>query len=1489
MKQRLEFFTCYLEGDQLRKSLIIIFAILSSFLFSFWFVQSQHRAQSLSENQRERGVSDAMGALDFWTRARAYPDNDIPPDKYYRSYVTSKSLFKKLAQARSLAASDSAWTSIGPLSSSYSGNQISSDSRGRTLSVAVNPLNSSTLYCGSASGGLWRSHTSGLSGDWQRIELGFPALGISAISIDPIDTNIIYIGTGEVYGYKTALGGLNVRTTRGSYGIGILKSTDNGISWAKSLDWTYNQERGIQEIKMNPLNHKTLFAATTEGLYRTRDAGMTWTQVQTVLMTTDILFNGSDTTKMLAACGNFNSTDYGIYRSTDAGSNWTRIADAVSEYSGKARLESFGANNNIVFASVADSTTGVGALYKSSDFGITWTLLHSYPVNSSLFQVQGWYSHFIAVHPTDVNQIVHASVNMVKSTDGGSSFFDASGYYSDNHNYAHDPLNPNVLYVVCDNGIYRSTDFGTNFNDVGAGILTLQFYNGFSCSSTDVNVALGQVQDHIPGFLFAGSSAWRRPSGTDEVGWTAIDQTNDYEMYVLQRYGGALYKSTNRGASFSSVAGFSQGGFNSPFVVSPSSPNVIYTGTVNIYKSTNAGSTFSTLSGGLPGDGTPALSMGIASNDPNIVFVGYVPNVTAGLRIFRTSDGGNTWVNVTGGMPNRYPLDISINPKNSRTVYAVFGGFGSGHIFKSFDRGDNWADISGSLPNVPTGAVLVDPIDTNNVYVGNDIGVYVSTNGGNSWADFSDGLPEAVIVSDLTVSLSARLLRAATHGSGVYERQLAPANIFDYQARSLQSPSDGEVVAVGSTISSISATFKDIGLQTPTDSFNTVYRIKRGATEFFSDTQRVEGLGYGEVKQVTFQGSFSPPDTGMYTLEAISLAADQYSNNDTIIGTLRAVTPGPITYSMINKQSCSYSDIIGGTLAAPGDDNQTVVALPFAFQFDGHQYDSVQISTNGWLEFGTGSRGSQFGISTSAQLSSAAANGTLFTTARPTKALGVWWEDLNVDGSASLSYQTTGTTPNRTFTVQWKNVLAYHVNSTTRINFQAELFEGSNLIEYHYGPVVAGTFPSGPDVGAMRGLKDYVGGDFHYYDMVLGRSGSVNEGISTLTPLANWPGPDSCFRLAVGQSVPVVSLTGRWNLISVPVGRTDNTVAAIFPTAIQGTTYEYNGAYLQRDTLVPGKGYWTKFPSSSSMPLSGTPMTDLMISLVQGWNLIGSVDHDVLAPSGGNISSNVYEYANGYRATTVIHPGKGYWVKASSPGSVLLGPLENPPLTSNNFDAFDVIEVRDKSGNSQSLYITENVSGRDVLDSFELPPTPPSGGFDVRFASQHILEAYPQDLKQAIEFIVSVSSADYPLQITRDIINRKEIKLIIEEVSAGKIIASHVLEKNQPVIINRPGENIFLLKIERDASLPTTYALRQNYPNPFNPITKISFDVPENIFLSLKVYDLNGREVMKLAEGLFAQGSYAVNADFSSFASGVYFYRLQAGNFSSLKKMVFIK
>jgi photosystem II stability/assembly factor-like uncharacterized protein len=747
--------------------LFVLLSVLIVSLFLFYLA-------SIIPVQKPEKISGAMNALDFWVMQRAYPEKTIPDNKYYAAYEYSKqNLHKDFDNPLT-----SPWRDIGP-----------KNNGGRTISILINPVNPNTIYVGSASGGLWRSYSGGIGVTaWQYINTSFPVLGVGAIAMNPQDTNTIYIGTGEVYGYQNSIGGLTIRTTRGSYGIGILKTTNNGNSWIKVLDWSYNQKRGVQVIKLNPLNPNVVWAGTTEGIFKSNNGGNNWTQISNVLMVTDILIHPTDTSKVLMACGNLGSEGTGLYKSMNSGLNWVQMGDGLPvSWGGKALFHYCRTIPNVVFASVGVGYNAGSYLCKSTNFGNNWIISST----ADYASYQGWYSHYVVVHPNDTSQILTAGIDIWKSTDGGTNLIQKSNWaaiyqgrvpiggpegtsycaYADQHAFAIHPTNPNIVYLVNDGGVFRTTDFGESYTGINGNYQTTQFYNGFSSSTTDSLFAIGGLQDNST-CIYDGQPAWLiRKIGGDGCG-TAINKNNDSIVYGSYQYL-SLMISHDRGNNFTSlgIGGGGTAGFLSPYILGINNPNIMYASKTYVFKSTDGGSTFAVINGGLSLDGNPTLSMGISYSNHNKLYICTAP-VYYRSGLFRTTNGGENFVNITGNLPDRYPVDIVVDPQNDSKVYVALSGFGSSHLYKSTNSGDNWIDIGTGLPDVPTSAILIDPLFSDHIYIGNDLGVYLSTNGGLNWSEYSTGLPSASIIMDLSLVPTSRELRAATHGNGVYTRKL---------------------------------------------------------------------------------------------------------------------------------------------------------------------------------------------------------------------------------------------------------------------------------------------------------------------------------------------------------------------------------------------------------------------------------------------------------------------------------------------------------------------------------------------------------------------------------------------------------------------------------------------------------------------------------------------------------------------------------------------
>jgi hypothetical protein len=613
-------------------------------------------------------------------------------------------------------------------------------------------------------------------------------LGVSTIAIDPGNPDVMYIGTGEGYSYEGSDGGEVNRLTRGSYGIGILKTQDGGVSWTHSLDWTYNQSRGVWMIQIDPTNTGRLYAATTEGVYKSVDAGGSWSLVNPVPMATDVRIQPGTPSVVWAAHGNFGTTGHGIYRSTNSGQNWTKLAAGLpASWTGKVQLAISPIPPYAAYASVANAEVGVG-LYRWNSLQSTWTQVNA----TDYASYQGWYSHYVVLSPFSAQTLFTGGIEIWRSTNGGASLnqrsSQQSAYYGtlppegplggpdyahpDNHFALWHPTDPNTIYFASDGGIFCTTDLGITFQSLIGGYQTSQFYNGFSNSASSPSFAMGGLQDNNS-VIYHGTSAWERVIGGDGT-YSAMNPVVGTTIYGAYQYL-SIQRSYDSGGNWTPIdppwPADDPTAFVAPYVLSPSEPSVLYGGRSRVYKSEDEGTSWTETNGGNPlSSGNPVISLAVAPSTAAVAYAGTAP-VSGRARLYRTRDRGSSWLEVTGSLPDRFPSDIAIDPHDPDRVLVTLMGFGSSHVFLSENGGDSWADIGAGLPDIPSSAVLVDPDYPEVFYVGTDLGIYVSLDAGASWQPFNNGMPLAM-VNDLTVFLPDRKIRAATHGNGAYERPL---------------------------------------------------------------------------------------------------------------------------------------------------------------------------------------------------------------------------------------------------------------------------------------------------------------------------------------------------------------------------------------------------------------------------------------------------------------------------------------------------------------------------------------------------------------------------------------------------------------------------------------------------------------------------------------------------------------------------------------------
>ncbi|HYE56683.1 MAG TPA: T9SS type A sorting domain-containing protein [Chitinophagaceae bacterium] len=790
-----------------------------------FFAAGGHESGESEENEKEESIPGVYRSMDLWSRMRTYPLKDMPSAAYYQGYEVAArmSVAARSMNSRELSTTTAPWNPLAP-----------KNFAGRVLCIGFHPTNPNIMWVGSASGGLWKTTTGGTGApggiNWTFVPTGnFPVLGVHSIAVHPTNPNIIYIGTGEVYnngaaGQSGPTGGGHYRLFRGSYGVGLLKTEDGGATWQKSIDYSYDNLKGVADILIHPANPDIVFAATTDGVMRTTDGGNTWQNILNVPMANDLCFKPGNASVLYVGAGNFASAGTGIYKTINsiAGSpSFTQLTSGLpSVISGKIQLHISPDNPSMVFASIGRNpeTSDAFGLYISSNEGGSWTqrISASTAMGANSALGQGWYAHDVAVSPTNTDSVYWAEMDLYRSSNNGSSFSRVSVWSNwninfttvgatnegNNSNYAHadihrvyiSPFNQNTLFLCTDGGIFRSTNNGTSFQGLNGGLMTAQIYPNMGQSMQDENFMIGGLQDN-EGFVYSGSAGCRRIGSLGDGFHAAINPRDDDTCYIASYYLN-VKRSVNRAGSFSAV--LSNGNpptepacFNAPFVIAPSNPNIMYAGTHRIKKSTNRGGAWSNVGPILSHNDAEVLYIAVAPSNADVLYVSVAPGGGQRSKLFRSVNGGANFTEITGTLPDRYYSDIAIDKHNPNRIAVTLSGFGSSHVFLSLNGGTTWTDVSGDLPDIPHNTLMFCPINRRTLYVGNDQGVFYAhglpTGAGPvspvtpaTWTAYNEGIEPAVLVSDLLVTPGGKL-RMATFGRGLWERQLAPASSLPVQ------------------------------------------------------------------------------------------------------------------------------------------------------------------------------------------------------------------------------------------------------------------------------------------------------------------------------------------------------------------------------------------------------------------------------------------------------------------------------------------------------------------------------------------------------------------------------------------------------------------------------------------------------------------------------------------------------------------------------------
>ncbi|QQS35337.1 MAG: T9SS type A sorting domain-containing protein [Ignavibacteriales bacterium] len=422
---------------------------------------------------------------------------------------------------------------------------------------------------------------------------------------------------------------------------------------------------------------------------------------------------------------------------------------------------------------------------------------------------------------------------------------------------------------------------------------------------------------------------------------------------------------------------------------------------------------------------------------------------------------------------------------------------------------------------------------------------------------------------------------------------------------------------------------------------------------------------------------------------------------------------------------------------------------------------------------------------------------------------------------------------------------------------------------------------------------------------VLGSSiGSVNDGNTWKLIIASGLGTDENATQIWTDNLSAapttfqlsVNVTDGWNMVSVPgVHPTNQNVNTWWPNRnLLADVYRWSGSYSPVTLTTPTQGYWmlhtgaNTYNTGDEWPAGGIQIvTHDPIAISTGWNMIGAYDQLVpvgsltTTPSGLIVPNTIYGWNGSYFNPTNLVPGYGYWVLVNGNGVINVPTVLDGGTVAKQEDrsSWGKIIVTDAAQRSYTLYTIPDKSGNSGsgidLNSYQLPPLPPSGSFDIRFSSQRVAE----DLNGS-EQTIEMTGVVYPVTV------RTENLSIKIKDQTGKILNT-TISAGEEILV----ENNLLNKLIVAADIiPASYSLEQNYPNPFNPSTNIEFSLPEDVEnVKLTIYDALGQKVIELVNSKLEAGSYKYKWDSGNAASGLYIYELRTANYSSVKKMLLLR
>jgi photosystem II stability/assembly factor-like uncharacterized protein len=737
-----------------------------------------------------------------------------------------------------------------------------------------------TIFIGAASGGVWKSMNGGTTFkpvfDKQTVQ------SIGALTIDPTNPKTIWVGTGESWTRNSV-----------SIGDGIYKSTDGGENWTNM--GLRESERIVKIIvdPTSPntvyacVPGKLWSDSNDRGVYKTTDGGNTWTKVLAGANASTgcsmITMDSKNPGTLYAGMWDFRRKGWtfrsggdgpeapsgsGLFKSTNGGQTWTQLDEnnargLPKKPWGRVAVTAAPSNPQVVYAFI-EAVPPLNALYRSADGGQTWEARDR---SQNMVWRPFYFAHLI-VDPKNENRLFKPDLGLIMSNDGGATFNNVSGAaHGDFHDVWIDPKNTDRVITGDDGGLWFSYDGGDRWWK-GENLPISQFYH-VSVDNDRPYKVYGGLQDNsswvgesqYPGGIT--NSRWENMYGGDGF-WMFVDPTD--QNYIYAEYQGGniarIHRVTKESRTIKPLPQYKEGilrfNWNSPIHISPTRNGTIYIGSQFLHRSRDFGQSWERispdlttndkekqkqeLSGGVTVDNSSAemhttiYSIAESPRNPLVIWAG-----TDDGNLQVTRDGGKTWTNVVGnirGLPrNAWVSSLEAGHFDAGTVYATFDLHTFGdmrpYAYKSTDYGRTWTSLIPANSPIKGYAHVVkeDLVNPRLLFIGTELGLYVTTDGGENWGRFKGGDLPTVAVRDLAIHPRDHDLVIATHGRGIWivdditpMRMLTPTTLAKRAAFVGTKPPVQQIPAFGGWVNGDAAF---VGPNPPGDAVITYYMQKR--------------------------------------------------------------------------------------------------------------------------------------------------------------------------------------------------------------------------------------------------------------------------------------------------------------------------------------------------------------------------------------------------------------------------------------------------------------------------------------------------------------------------------------------------------------------------------------------------------------------------------------------------------------------------------------